>query len=254
MKAPLLESIKWDKTLENMLWDATAHQTSRWTRWSFRLFTSLKSGEQTSIATGNRGANRHILSSRTPVSQEEKPCEQDQDGTSTAVSEALTASQDTSDQLSSLGLAYRPSIARHNPKQTAKLSPKLGKAHPTATLLLINWGRCFSSCLALSIEAVVETFVRVLQPGHQCVMGLTLVPNRQETRTSPQYFKLEEVQNAGFTASACKTAVPVAASSGLLGWFWFSVFQCSICTPLLPVWTPRRTDSTFWWNFQARIR
>lgn len=187
MKAPPLESIKWDKTLENMLWGATTHQTSRWTRWSFRLLTSLKSGEQTSIATGNRGANRHISSSRTSVTQEEKPCKQDQDDTGTAATEALTASQDTSDQLSSLGLAYRPSIARHNPKQTAKLSPKLGKAHPTATLLLINWGHCFSSCLALSIEAVVETFVKEFcnQGISVCwVSHLCLVDRRQEHHPS----------------------------------------------------------------------
>lgn len=46
------------------------------------------------------------------------------------------------------------------------------------------------------------------------MLGLTLVPIQQETRASLQYFKLEGVQKAGFKASACKTAVPVASDRG----------------------------------------
>jgi len=114
------------------------HQPSRQTRRSFRFFPSLKSGGQTSAATGTRDANRHTLSSRTHVSQGRNPASGTRIMPVQQQLRLLQMPRVALNHLTCLGLANRVSVAKHNPKQAAKLSPKLGKTHPTATLLLMT--------------------------------------------------------------------------------------------------------------------
>lgn len=109
---------------------------------------------------------------------------------------------------------------------------------------------CFSNCLALSVEAVEELFGEELcsQRLSMC-WGLPSWLSNRRLDHHPNTLSLKGYQKQ--TSKLQPSSLSILqqamqeASSGLVGWFQLSEFQCSnyhiICTPLQVLWEHQKT-------------
>lgn len=135
MKAPPLEPIE-TKHLK-ICCGEQSHTSQAGVQGNFLGSLQLSNlGKQTSIAMGSRDANKHTLSSRTPISRERNPASRTRIMPAQQRLGLLQMPRIALNHVARLALANRVSVARHNPKPAVKFSPKLGKTQPTVTLFL----------------------------------------------------------------------------------------------------------------------